>query len=94
MSILDGVVAGVGRVEDGTPGVGGEVAEGIMYESLISMRSRVMLAMMGWRLEFWLMVLKVNFRSSAVEVWVALDVEGWRRRCGGFATQRDLRVRP
>jgi hypothetical protein len=58
MSMLAGVRVGECSSE---PGVGGDVAEGIAYESIISIRLRVMVAMMGWRLEFALMVLKVYF---------------------------------
>ena len=43
-SKLDGVAKGVGRAEEG---VGGEVAVGMVYESRTSMRSRVMVAMIG-----------------------------------------------
>jgi hypothetical protein len=44
MSMLPGVRAGDCISE---PGVGGDVAEGIEYESMISMRPRVMVAIIG-----------------------------------------------
>lgn len=43
--------------------MGGDVADGIAYDSMTSIRVRVMVAMMGWRLELALMVLKVNLLS-------------------------------
>lgn len=52
MSMLVGVVTGVGRVEDWRFGVDGEVVVGIVYESLTWILSRVMVAMIGWRREF------------------------------------------
>ena len=45
-------------------GVDGDAADGIAYVSMTSMRLRVIVAMMGWRLELTLKVLKVNFFSS------------------------------
>jgi hypothetical protein len=61
--MLPGVRAGM-CVFWSEPGVGGDVAEGMVYESMTSMRFRVMVAMMGCRRELALMVLKVYFLSS------------------------------
>lgn len=86
-SMLRGVV-GDWVYEDVAFGVGGEVAEGMVYVSITSMRLRVIVAMMGCRLESELIVLKVNFLSSgAVAVTVEAEV---RRACAGLSTQRAL----
>jgi hypothetical protein len=80
-------------------GVGGDVADGIAYESMTSMRLRVIVAMMGCRLELALMVLKVYFLSSCAggatggACEVADMLENLRERAG-FSTQRALSARP
>jgi hypothetical protein len=81
------------------PGVEGDVAEGIVYESMTSIRLRVIVAMMGCRLDVALIVLKVYFRSSCPggnvgESCEEVDMPETRRECAGFSTQRALRVRP
>jgi hypothetical protein len=96
MSMLAGVRVGECSSE---PGVGGDVAEGKAYESMISIRLRVMVAIMGWRLEMALMVLKVYFWSSCGgprvgESGVAALMADTRRACAGFRTHRALSVRP
>lgn len=65
---------------------------------MTSMRLRVIVAMIGWRLELTLKVLNVNFLSSASGndgergvFAVMLDV---RREWAGFNTQRAFSVRP
>jgi hypothetical protein len=97
-SMSVGVRAGVcvWRME---PGVDGDVAEGMLYESMTSIRFRVMVAMMGCRLEFALMVLNVYFLSSCagsprVEVCEDADMAETLREWAGFRTQRALSVRP
>lgn len=75
-------------VYEDTFGVGGEVAEGMVYVSITSMRLRVIVAMMGCRLESELIVLKVNFLSSGAG---AVNVEAEVRRVwAGLSTQRAL----
>ena len=96
MSMLPGVRTGDCMHE---PGVGGDVADGIAYESMTSIRLRVMVAMMGWRLELALMVLNVYFLSScpgekAGESGAIADMPDTRREWAGFRTQRALSVRP
>jgi len=75
--------------------VGGDVADGMAYESKTSILVRVMLAMTGWRRELALMVLKLNFLSSTI----GDDVEALAempdvRRDTAFGTQRDLSDKP
>jgi len=74
----------------------GEVGEGMVYESRTSMLPRVMVAMMGCRLEMGLMVLKVNFFSSAGELSMLelLDMPDVRLEWGILGTQRHLIGRP
>jgi hypothetical protein len=98
MSILAGVRAGVctGTIE---PGVGGDVADGMVYESMTSMRLRVMVAMIGCRLEWALIVLKVYFFSSCPggkvgESCEDADMPDTRRAWAGFSTQRALSAKP
>lgn len=74
-SMLRGVIGD--WVYEDAFGVGGEVAEGMVYVSITSMRLRVIVAMMGCRLESELIVLKVNFLSSGAG---ALNVEADVRR--------------
>ena len=96
ISMLPGVRVGVCSSE---PGVGGDVADGIEYESMISIRLCVIVAMIGCRLELALMVLKVNFLSSwrdgkVGESGVVADMPDTRRECAGFRTHRALSDRP
>jgi hypothetical protein len=98
MSILAGVSAGVCVVMM-EPGDDGEVAEGIVYESITSMRLRVIVAMIGWRLEFALIVLNVYFFSSCPggnvgESCEDVDMPETRRAWAGFRTHRALSVKP
>ena len=89
-SMLRGVV-GDWVYEGVAFGVGGEVAEGMVYVSITSMRLRVIVAMMGCRLESELMVLKVNFLSSGLGASEGADVDvEVRRAWAGFRTQRAL----
>lgn len=62
--MLAGVATGVVKPEAGKLGVGGEVAEGIVYDSKTSISVRVKDAIIGWRLEVALIVLNLNFLSS------------------------------
>lgn len=66
---------------------------------MTSMRLRVMVAMMGCRLESVLMVLKVNFLSSVPcasvgESGAAMDMLELRRVCAGLSTHRAFNVKP
>lgn len=65
---------------------------------MTSIRVLVMVAMIGWRLELALMVLKVNFLSSCPGGNEGDsspdDMPDTRRRCAGFRTHRALRVNP
>jgi hypothetical protein len=93
-----GVRAGV-CVWRSEPGVDGDVADGIVYESMTSIRFRVKVAMMGCRLEVALMVLKVYFLSSCPggtmdEVCEETDMPETLREWEGFSTHRALSVRP
>lgn len=97
-SALDGVAMG-DWANAATLGVGGEVAVGMAYESMTSIRERVIVAMMGWRLESALMVLKVNLLSSGPggnvgDSGVPVDMLGTRRKCAGFNTQRAFKAKP
>jgi len=64
-----------------------------MYESKTSMRSRVMVAMTGWRLEPALMVLNLNLRLSGAEVGETLVIDELRLTVG-LVIQRALSFRP
>jgi hypothetical protein len=97
------IVAGVSGVGVCTcqsePGVGGDVADGIVYESMTSMRLRVMVAMIGCRLELALMVLNVYFFSSWPGGNVGdncedADMPDTRREWAGFSTHLAFRVKP
>jgi hypothetical protein len=97
-SISVGVKAGV-CVCMSEPGVGGDVADGILYESMTSMRFRVIVAMIGCRLELAFMVLNVYFRSSCPggtmgEACEEADMLDALREWAGFGTHRALSVRP
>jgi hypothetical protein len=97
--MLAGVGRGVDKADGGNPGVGGDVAEGIVYESRTSILARDRLPMTGWRLELGLIVLKLNFLSSGVgsgdpRGCEALDMVDTRRIWGPLGTQRRLSVRP
>lgn len=61
--MVEGVMTGDWASEKAL-GVGGDVADGIAYESMTSKRVRVIFAIIGWRLELELIVLKVYFLSS------------------------------
>jgi hypothetical protein len=90
ISMAEGVAIGVGRAEQG---VFGEVADGIMYESKTSMRSRVMVAMTGWRRELALMVLNLNLRLSGTVADGLVEID-WVRVTVGLVIQRAFNTRP